>query len=521
VKFDEAVSLIGTVTELKRIASAHVVDYRNLTEEELRGALIKVKPQYLHFETVKNSIHQVFFEAEKVCSRVLSQVLLQDVLLNEDGYILNCNETAEKVMSIEQQIVNQSNEIEILDLATSKSNPQRLRDFELYYFVLQVAWEHQSSKSADEDNLLRKLRKKLLINDWDHRVMEAKLGKFPKPNNELHTRTEIDQVRRYLQGIGLLFSIRDEKGAVFDLIPEELAEVMRLVLNLEIKSPNYSLLLKHKMVRKKQFLQKCLENYGVGWSNKDTIDSLSNKILRYVQPSTLLGGVEGRDGLSKDELHKWCAELGLPVSGCKQELIERVVLHYDSLRQTIIESEDERKIWYDMFLELAARDYDFLRSHNVISKDSEVESKFEEATSYLFQFKLNHTPLKQVGTNHPDGVLSFKDMYVMWDNKSKEPPGQVSLKEHLKQFHEYMEKSDKPVPMFLVIAPDFTEDSEAVALKYTAKNFGRNIVLIKAEELKALADEWSHQNNRQREEPFPLGLLARPGRFNRQSLGEI
>ncbi|HHX94878.1 MAG TPA: SAP domain-containing protein, partial [Clostridia bacterium] len=498
MKFDDAVSLIGTVKELKRIASAHVVDYRNLNDEELREALIKVKPQYLHYETVKNNIHQIFFNGEKELPRVLSQIILKDVLLNEDGYILNCCETTEKVMAIEQRIINQSNEIEIADMAASKSNPQRLRDFELYFFVLQVAWEHQSSKSADEDNLLRKLRTKLLINDWDHRVMEAKLGKFPKPNNELHSRGEIDLVRRQLQGMGLLFSIRDEKGAVFDLIPEELASVMRLVLNLEIKNPNYSLLLKHKMVRKKQFLQKCLENYGVGWNNKDTVDTLSKKILHYIQPSTLLGGVEGKDGLSKDDLYKWCAELGLPVSGSKQELINRIVLHYDSLRQTIIESEDERKIWYDMYKELAFRDYDFLRSHNVISKDVEIESKFEEATSYLFQFKLNHTPLKQVGTNHPDGVLSFKDMYVMWDNKSKEQPGKVSLKEHLKQFHDYMEKSDKAVPIFLVIAPDFTEDSEAIALKYTAKHFGRNIVLIKAEELKDLAEEWNHETNRQR-----------------------
>ena len=107
------------------------------------------------------------------------------------------------------------------------------------------------------------------------------------------------------------------------------------------------------------------------------------------------------------------------------------------------------------------------------------------------------------------------------DNKSKEQPGKVSLKEHLKQFHDYMEKSDKAVPIFLVIAPDFTEDSEAIALKYTAKHFGRNIVLIKAEELKDLAEEWNHETNRQREEPFPLGLLARAGRFNRQSLGKI
>ena len=109
----------------------------------------------------------------------------------------------------------------------------------------------------------------------------------------------------------------------------------------------------------------------------------------------------------------------------------------------------------------------------------------------------------------------------MWDNKSKESPGFVNLKEHIKQFHEYMEKSDKQVPIFLVVAPGFTEESELIAVRYTSDNLGRNIVLITAEELKCLAEQWSCKENKRHDEPFPLGLLAKVGRFNAKTLGNF
>jgi hypothetical protein len=132
---------------------------------------------------------------------------------------------------------------------------------------------------------------------------------------------------------------------------------------------------------------------------------------------------------------------------------------------------------------------------------------------------LNHTPLQQRGSNHADGLLSLQANYLMWDNKSKEGP--VNLKDHVAQFNGYMDQADKPVPVFLVIGPDFTEESTAEAVRYHAQHFDRNIALITAKELKCLAQEWSSDQNKNREEPFPLGLLATTGRFNRTGLGKL
>jgi hypothetical protein len=84
-----------------------------------------------------------------------------------------------------------------------------------------------------------------------------------------------------------------------------------------------------------------------------------------------------------------------------------------------------------------------------------------------------------------------------------------------------MNKADKKVPIFLIIAPGFTEESKGEAIRYHARHFDRNIVLITAGELKSLAEEWASEKNKNREEPFPLGMLSTNGRFNRTRLGRL
>ena len=91
----------------------------------------------------------------------------------------------------------------------------------------------------------------------------------------------------------------------------------------------------------------------------------------------------------------------------------------------------------------------------------------------------------------------------------------------MSQFDAYMNQADKPVPVFAVIGPDFTQDSETEAVRYHSNHFDRNIVLITAPDLLRLAEEWSSDQNKNREEPFPLGLLATTGRFDRARLGKL
>ena len=114
------------------------------------------------------------------------------------------------------------------------------------------------------------------------------------------------------------------------------------------------------------------------------------------------------------------------------------------------------------------------------------------------------------GTEHPDGILSFNDKLIMWDNKSKETS--VSLLDHIKQFDRYIKTSPKPVSVFMVIAPSFTNDSIKECAKY-AMNSDTLILLITAEEIKNLALKWQN-NHKNDNESLPLGIFKQNGRFN-------
>ena len=75
MKFDDAVRETRTLTDLRRIAGAHVVDHRQLADEELRDAIIKVKPQYLHEETVRMSLDRALFKDHRNDFRIMSHVI--------------------------------------------------------------------------------------------------------------------------------------------------------------------------------------------------------------------------------------------------------------------------------------------------------------------------------------------------------------------------------------------------------------------------------------------------------------
>ena len=384
---------------------------------------------------------------------------------------------------------------------------------------LESLGENENTKSPDEVNLLRKLRGRLRITESDHRLLEAKLGKYPKESNELHGRSEINEVRRFLQGSGLLFAIRQDDGVDWDVIPEELASLLRNILGIELRTDSYREMMTYRPLRRKSRLIDVLSRSGVEFGSYDTIEQLVDHVQRYVPPSKALASTSPRYGLNSEQLSDWCRELGLSPQGAVEERVGRVIGHFDGLRPRMEKETDERARWYEFYSELAARDHKALRAQHVIEKDLEIEAKFEEATRYLFEEKLNHTPLQQRGSNHPDGLLSLQTNYLMWDKKSKE--SRVNLKEHIVQFDTYMDRPDKPVPIFIVIGPDFTEESDAEAVRYHAQHFDRNIAMITANELKDLAEEWSSDDNRNREEPFPLGLLTATGRFDRSRLGKL
>lgn len=492
---------ISTLTELKRIASPYVIDYRGLTEEEIKEALIKTGPQYYYESNVQSALQKISLNANRNI-RIIGPQLLQHVVLQRDECVSPKRSTDEDIIKWEQGIVDRSNE----DLL--KKSSERSRDLEFMKFVLEAAWDHNDDLSVDEKNLIDKIRERILVTSTEFRIIEAQLGKFPKAENEIHTRQEIEEVRRELQASGLLFAIRDSDGTDFDVIPSEIAKVISKILGVEMRDYGYSELIKYKAVRSKSYIKSALDKVGIKTEKNPSLEELSSTALEQLSPRVLLGGTSPRDGLPLGTMKKWCGELGLNVSGTRNELIERIIDFYNALHEKSDEVVDERELLLKYFEDLACRNIQGLRSQQLIEKDIEIERKFEDVTNYIFEKMLGHKPLNLVGTNHADGALSHKDRIIYWDNKSKESP--VNLKEHIKQFDGYIRQSEKEVSGFLVIGPEFTPESSLVAMQYQVEN-GTMISMITATELKSLVESWAGKKDAG---AFPLGYLLQSGRFN-------
>ncbi|MBQ7965960.1 MAG: hypothetical protein IJ331_07765 [Ruminococcus sp.] len=500
MKFNECVDKVSTFTDLKRFANEYVIDYKRLSFEELKSAVVKTAPQYSNEENIRSVVRSIELNIDRNI-RVLFNIYIRNILLNCDDFTESVRVLEDKIIAYEQDVVDTANEFSLND---------EVDNIDFYKYVVEAAWEENNDVSVDEQNLINKIKEKLGISEKHHQILEAQIGKFPTIGNMLHTKDDISAVRRYFQNRGLIISVRDTNNVDYDVIPEEVASVLRRVFNVDIKESSYWALLESKYVKSKTYLIDMLSKARVVLPKYPKSSQLKELAVKNLTAHQLLGGFSANDGLDKKTLSEWCSTLGLVAYGAKPELINRIITYYDNIRQIQCNEEDDRELLFHFYEELAGRKLGDLRQQGVINKDLECEHKFEIATNYIFEKIFKIKPLIMSGTEHPDGILSFNDKLIMWDNKSKETD--VSLVEHIKQFDRYIKSSSKPVAVFIVIGPSFTTDSQKECAKYAMSN-DTIILLITASELKALAEKWAKAHASD-SEPLPLGVFKQNGRYN-------
>ncbi|MBR2782932.1 MAG: hypothetical protein IKD93_01885 [Firmicutes bacterium] len=500
MKLNDCIKNVSTFIDLKRFANEYVIDFKRLSFEELKVAVIKTAPQYYNEDNIRAVVR--FFELHNDRNiRILFNVFVKNVLLNCDDFTEEVGLSEDKIIAYEKDIVDTANEFSL---------DKEVNNIGFYKYIVEAAWDNNDDVSVDEQNLINKIKLRLGISEKHHQILEAQMGKFPTQGNIIHSKDDIAKARRLLQSKGIIISIRDTNGADYDIIPTEIAECLRKIFNIDIKESSFKFLLDSKYVRNKAYLIDLLTKANVTLPSSPNLAVLKELAARQLTAHQLLGGFSANDGLDKATLSNWCNSLQLSTSGTKPELINRIIAYYDEIKQIQSSEEDEREVLFKYYCELASRNLSVLRHQGIIDKDLECEHKFEIATNYIFEKIFKIKPLIMSGTEHPDGILSFNDKLIMWDNKSKESP--VSLAEHIKQFDRYIKKSVKPVSVFMVIGPSFTDDSQKECAKYAISN-DTIILLITAEELKNLADLWlnTHKSD---SDPLPLGIFKQNGRFN-------
>lgn len=419
------------------------------------------------------------------------------VLLQEETHSVPEFKLYEKVAAFEAAVVKRAKTLDLTELR--KADPDWWHCVDTYRVVLEAAWGNDGMISADEGRLLAVLRAHFGISMDDHWAVGAMLKRFPKNKCDLHTPDEINEARKELQRQGLLWNYKNEDDQNIDVIPAEVAAVVRRdYAGQELQAVNYRRLASHDAILAAE-LRAALHRAG-GDRAGSKAELIERVVGSGVKPSELLGA------LDKDKLSAMCGGFGLRTSGAKAELTGRLIDFYDDLTFEARETKDPREALYANYELLAGRAYAELRAKKAITKDLDIEHQFEDATAFLFDVRLR-VPCDMTRKEHKaDGRLVLDDgRTLLLDCKSAEGP--VNLQDYLDgQFDGYLRKEQaagkNPVG-FLVIAPAFTPQSINLAYKYKART-NWDVTLITAEGLRYLADRWAAASPGK---PFPVQLL--------------
>jgi hypothetical protein len=421
------------------------------------------------------------------------------VLLQEETYSAPEQRLYEKVAELEKSIVKRSKSLDLTEMR--RSDPDRWHHLDTYRIVLEAAWENDGVISPDEARLLGVLRAHLGITREEHWLISALIKRFPKEKCGLHTPDEVNDARKELQRQGVLWNYKDDDDQNVDVIPAEIAAVIRSeYAGQELQLVNYRRLAAHDGILLTE-LKAALERHGLDRAGNKA-DLVERVVAGGVRPSALL------DELDKEKLAATCGGFGLRSSGTKAELIARLIDFYDDLTFEERVTKDPREEWYANYELLARRSYAELRAKKLITRDLDIDSMFEQATAFLFAERLRVACDMTRKDNKADGRLQLDNAQcLLLDCKSAEAA--VNLQDHLDtQFDGYLRKARdagrNPLG-FLVIGPAFTPQSIRLAYQYKART-NWDVALVTAEGLRHLADRWAAAEP---EKAFPVRLLNR------------
>lgn len=484
-----------------KVLNAYIESKGGLSGKEDEDLTKIIQAECSTFADRKRVLREIASAGTDFARDELKRIILT-VLLQEETHSSTEPRLFEIITAFESSLLKRAKQFNLSEI--KKSDPERWHRLDTYRIVLEAAWSDDDTISADEARLLSVLRSHLHITMEEHWVIGARLKRFPKVDCALHTPDEVNDARKDLQRQALLWSFKNEDDQNTDVIPAEVAEVIRKYhAKLELQTINYRRLISHDAISGADLRAVLQRNEMDKSGNKpDLIDRIvSSDIL----PSAVL------DELDKDKLSTICAGFGLRSSGAKGELIQRLIDFYDDLTFELRpETKDKREVWYSNYELLSRRAYAELHAKKMIEKDLEIEHQFEAATAFLFD-RMLHVPCDMTRKdNKADGRLYLDDKQtLLLDCKSAESP--VNLQDYLEnQFDGYLRKERdrgrQPLG-FLVIATSYTPNSLKLAYQYKAKT-NWDISLITAEGLKHLAERWAAMEP---EKPFPVRLLNTTG----------
>ena len=493
-------------TYLERIVKSFTSELYKKDEEGYKDQIKGNVDHLSKVATVKESIHNHLKQSKHPYQDGLLITFILRTLLRSNDYIATEEEIITNVRNLEEDVIKKSQ---------SNDNFKHIEEqsYEILKVILEAALE-DGSISEDELHLIKRVRKKLGVHENDQFMIQARLNHFPQQNNEIHKLDQIKQALVDLQKCGVLFYCNKLKNQPF-IIPEELIDAVKSYLDIELIDTKFDDFLDVLTLSE---LKQVLSDLNLKQSGKKE-ELIYRIMITGIKPSEIL------NSLSNSRLAEICKTLpDVKSSGTKEEKISRIIDHFDRLVGIeASESEDEREKFYQFYEQLAKIDLANLLGKKIIKQQRDIEVAFEKATHYMFEIKFNHIPLKQAGSEHCDGCLTFGNNgeLMMWDNKALTDNKKYDFPNgHFKQFKRYIRDASLKgtrVNCFMIIVPDINEDASrlnAAKLKYESGT-DTDVSVITASNLKWVAEEWASKNP---EKPINLEIFNMTGILTREEL---
>lgn len=500
MKVAEAVEHMS-VAYLRRIIDSFTRDFPRPGEARAREIIVQNTSELTDTERIRRKLSV----AERSYSARILQHNILAALLDKTNRTATEETIVNDVRGLEQAVIQEAEASDSLEYEDASS-------LDVLRAVLGVAVE-DGEVTSDELSLIRRLRRKLGVQEQSERILLAQLGHFPRAGNQIHTASELADVLNDLQKLGVVFYCNRLDGGIY-VIPEEIVPGVKVAIGIELSEAPWRLLLDNLTT---DHLSTILRANGLpGYGRKE--ERIERVVHSGIQPSDGLGA------LSNSELYEILGRLpGAAVSGTKDERIQRIIDYFANL--VIKEVPEEAPVaqkYYEYLVELAHRDRESLLANEVISKDRQMDSAFEDGTRFLFEERLGLKLLDMSGSDHPDGSLELDSGdLLMWDTKSKEDVYRFP-KSHVRQFKRYIRDSVRRVSVFLVIVPQVDDGASAHAELLKAQSGDdTDVAVITAEDLKWLAEEWRKRTSATRFDPEVFnttGLLSRPKLEKRMGL---
>jgi hypothetical protein len=474
MKLAEAVQYM-TKAYLHRVIDSFTKDISKPDEDRSREIIVRNDEELTDPERIRTVLSR-----DGLFSDQLLEAYILEALINRPDHRATEEDLIGEVRALEEQVLAEA------------ASPDALRYFDpkaidVFQAVLEVALEDEQI-SAEELNLIRRLREKLGLHEKTKRILLARLDHFPRRGNVLHSPSDFRDLLIDLQRRGVVFYCNKLDGGCY-VVPEEIVVGVRSALGIEMTRVGWEKLLEHLTGAQ---LATILEHAGLPKSGKKM----------ELQERVRAAGLSPRkslETLSNEDLYAVLDALpGAKVSGSKAQRVERVVDYFDRMVFRDVPSEaPPGELYFRYLVELARRDREILLANRVIRKDREMEAAFEEGTRYLFAEKLGLELLPMEASDHCDGAFAIgrRGDILMWDNKSKEtvyslPPS------HLRQFKRYIRDSPIRVACFLIIAPEVDPAAAQAAARLKIESgTDTDVALIAAEDLVWVAEQWLSRGN--------------------------